>query len=387
MKKGSVKRLPSGKWMLIYDERRSLDGKRQQHYETVSAKTETQARRLLGKRLDAIEAGEFEAPSKMTFGDLLDHYFDARKGRLQETTLALYRRTFNQHVRPKIGDVRLDKLTRDHVERVLDTARDCSTRKSKGQPLCGRTKRNILIRVRSVLEWGSKNYEGVRNIARNVEPPLVEDREDVAFDDERVRKLLNAARGSEIEAVVMAAIGTGLRRGELCALRWCDIDLDKAMLRVRQSAALLDGRIITKAPKTKGSRRDVSMPDFVVTALRVHREQQEERHRLLGIGNRDPEGVVFDRYDGSRWNPNELSRQFSRLVRRKKLPATRFHDLRHGYASLAFAAGVPLKTASELLGHSGITVTANVYTHIMDEQRRAAAKLLSQHLNKAVRSA
>ena len=95
---------------------------------------------------------------------------------------------------------------------------------------------------------------------------------------------------------------------------------------MRQSAALLDGRIITKAPKTKGSRRDVAMPDFVVAALRAHREQQEGRHRLLGIGNRLAEGVVFDRYDGSRWNPNELSRQFSRLVRRKKLPATRFHD-------------------------------------------------------------
>jgi integrase len=373
--------------MLIYDEPRVLDGKRKQHYETVSVKSEAQARRLLGKRLDAIEAGEFEASSKMTFGDLLDRYFDARKGRLEETTLALYRRTINQHVRPKIGNVRLDKLTREHVERILDDARDCSTRKRKGQPLCGRTKRNILIRVRSVLAWGSKNYEGVRNIARNVEPPLIEDREDVAFDGERVRKLLNAAKGTEIEAAVIAAIGTGLRRGELCALRWCEIDLDKAVLRVRQSAALLDGRIITKAPKTKGSRRDVSMPDFVVKALRQHREQQEERHRLLGIGNEGTEGVVFDRYDGLRWNPNELSRQFSRLVRRKKLPATRFHDLRHGYASLAFAAGVPLKTASELLGHSGINVTANVYTHIMDEQRRAAAKLLNHHLNKAVGSA
>ena len=79
-----------------------------------------------------------------------------------------------------------------------------------------------------MLEWGSKNYEGVRNIARNVEPPLVEDREDVAFDGERVRKLLKAAKRTEIEAAVIAAIGTGLRRGELCALRWCELDLDKA---------------------------------------------------------------------------------------------------------------------------------------------------------------
>ena len=84
----------------------------------------------------AIEAGEFEASSKMTFGDLLDRYFDARKGRLEETTLALYRRTINQHVRPKIGNVRLDKLTREHVERILDDARDCSMRKRNSAPPC-----------------------------------------------------------------------------------------------------------------------------------------------------------------------------------------------------------------------------------------------------------
>lgn len=124
--------------------------------------------------------------------------------------MARYRRTLKHHVRAKIGDVRLDKLTREHVERVLDAARDCPRRKRKGQPLCGRTKRNILIRMRSVLEWRSKNYEGVRNITRKVEPPLVEDREDVGFDGERVHKLLNAAKSTEFEAAVMAAIGTGL---------------------------------------------------------------------------------------------------------------------------------------------------------------------------------
>lgn len=386
MKKGSVRHLPSGKWLLIYDAPRGIDGKRKQRSEAVSAKNEEHARRLLGRRIDAIEAGEFEAPSKMTFGELLDRYFEARKGRLQDTTLALYRRVLDQHVRPKIGATRLDKLTREHVEHVLNDARDRSTRKNNGQPLCGRTRRNLLIRVRAVLEWGSKNYDGIRNVARNVDPPLVEEREDVAFDGGRVRELLQAVKGTELEAIVTTAIGTGLRRGELCALRWSDIDLDNAVLRVRQSAALLDGKIIIKAPKTKGSRRDVSIPDFVATALRTHRKTQAERYLLLCFRNRGDEGVVFDRYDGERWNPNELSRQFSRLVRRKKLQATRFHDLRHGFASLAFAAGVPLKIASELLGHSSIGITANVYTHVVDDQRRAAAKLLDSHLDEAVRS-
>ncbi len=277
MKKGSVKLLPSGKWMLIYDEPRVLDGKRKQHYETISVKSEAQARRLLGKRLDAIEAGEFEASSKMTFGDLLDRYFDARKGRLQETTLALYRRTINQHVRPKIGNVRLDKLTREHVERILDDARDCSTRKRKGQPLCGRTKRNILIRVRSVLAWGSKNYEGVRNVARNVEPPLIEDREDVAFDGERVQKLLNAAKGSEIEAAVI-----GGDRDRACGEANCAHFVGATSTSIKPFSACASPPLYSmvgssrRLPRRKGRAVTYLCRTSLSTALREHREQQEE---------------------------------------------------------------------------------------------------------------
>ncbi len=377
--KGSVRRLPSGKWMLIYDAPRSPDGKRKQKYETVVAKTKAKA------EVAAIASGDYATPSEMTLGALLDRYFEARAGRIEGTTLALYKRTLDQHVRPIIGNVRVGELKREHIERVLREGRDRSTRKRRGEPLGPRTLRNILIRTRSVLKWGSRNYEGIRNVALDVEPPKADDREIIPFDGDRVRSLLLAVAGTELEAVVTTAIGTGLRRGELCALRWCDVDLEEGQLHVRRSVALLDHKIIIKAPKTKGSRRTVAVPAFVIAALRAHRKRQAERHLSIGIGNRGTEGVVFDRYDGVRWNPNELSRQFSRLTRRKKLPPLRFHDLRHGYASLAFASGAPLKIVSELLGHSRIGITGDLYTHVLDSQKQETAKSLDAYLDSAVR--
>jgi integrase len=105
----------------------------------------------------------------------------------------------------------------------------------------------------------------------------------------------------------------------------------------------------------------------------------------LEARRRQRDGYVFLRRSGEPWNPNELSRQFSRLVRRKKLLLFRFHDLRHGFASLAFAAGIPMKIVSESLGHSSIAITAELYTHLLDDHKREKAGRLDAYLDRAVR--
>ena len=128
--------------------------------------------------------------------------------------------------------------------------------------------------------------------------------------------------------------------------------------------------VVVGATKTRGSARSDVLPAFVVAALRRHRAEQRKRHLAIGVGNLGADAYVFDRIDGSIWHPNHVSQRFSRLVRRKKLLALRFHDLRHGFASLAFAAGVPLKVVSESLGHSGIAITSQTYVHLLDDLKR-----------------
>jgi integrase len=165
----------------------------------------------------------------------------------------------------------------------------------------------------------------VYNVAKDVELPEASYVERAVMGVEDVKTLLAASADTVLEAVVPTAIGTGLRRAELCALRWTDLDLDDGVIRVRRAAAVLDGKVIIKAPKTKRSQRTDHLPAFVVAVLQRHKTAQLGRmERLtseLEARRRQRESYVFTRWSGEPWNPNELSKQFSRLIRRKKLPA------------------------------------------------------------------
>lgn len=123
--------------------------------------------------------------------------------------------------------------------------------------------------------------------------------------------------------------GIGARRGEIAALKWCDLDLDAGAITIRHSAVNVGREVVYKAPKSKKSQRSDVLPPFVVDLLKAHRRQQKKRRGDLGFGRPHDDGFVFTRADGTSWDPSELLRQFSRLIRRRKLRAVRFHDLRH----------------------------------------------------------
>jgi integrase len=308
---------------------------------------------------------------------------------LEATTVALARRRLAQHIQPAIGTQRIREIRASDIQTMLAQARNVSNRKKRGKPLAPTTTRNLLVATRAVLAWGVKQGHLLTNVADRVDPPASPyvERTSLGLDD--VRAFLDGTRGTELEAIVTVAIGTGLRRSELCALYWSDLDLDGGIIAVRRAAANLDGKVIIKATKTKRSQRVDHLPTFVIAALRQYKADQLERFTTIFDGQlearrRQKDGYVFTRPTGEAWDPNELSRQFSRLVNRRKLPRFRFHDLRHGYASLAFAAGVSLRGVSESLGHSAIGVTDAIYVHLRDDAKREKADRLDAYLAPAV---
>jgi integrase len=277
--------------------------------------------------------------------------------------------------------VKLDALRPTHVQAVIDGLRNHSRTKAKGKALGAQTARNVLVLIRATLAWGVKMDLLPRNVAKVVEPPRELHKEMRALDPAAVRALLAAAAGTDLEAIIITAIGTGMRRAELVALRWSDIDLDSGRYSVRRSAKVqADHSVVIGSTKTRGSTRSDVLPAFVIAALRRHRAEQGKMHLALGLGNLGPDANVFDRF-GKQWHPNHVSQRFSRLVRRAKLPTMRFHDLRHGFASLAFAAGVPLKVVSEALGHSGIAITSQTYVHLLDDLKRDKSDRLDAYLD------
>jgi integrase len=179
----------------------------------------------------------------------------------------------------------------------------------------------------------------------------------------------------------------GPRRGELCGLRWSDIDLDQAILTVERNRTTAGYHIVEGDPKTAAGRRAVALDKHTVRVLRAHhRRQLDQRRDALAAGREWVDsGYVFVRADGLPINPNYATTRFRKLVQRAGLPPVRLHDLRHGAASLAHEAGADLKTLQDLLGHSSIVVTADTYTSVLPQVQRRCADDTAQLVLAAAR--
>jgi integrase len=173
---------------------------------------------------------------------------------------------------------------------------------------------------------------------------------------------------------------TGMRRGEAIGLRWEDVDLDRALLSVEQQITEVHGRSVVGTPKTKRGTRDIPIDANTAALLRRHQEMQHVERTEWGPAWNDA-GLLFTREDGRSLRPEYATRHFQALAERAGLPPIRLHDLRHTNASLALRAGVEMKVVSERLGHSQISVTADLYTHVHDTVGRAAADKIAGALN------
>jgi integrase len=189
------------------------------------------------------------------------------------------------------------------------------------------------------------------------------------LNPDEARRLLEAASDSPLEALYVAAIGTGARFGELLGLRWEDIDLRRGAMSIQRTLVDVNGKLKTSEPKTSRGRRRIELPDFVTDALRRHRQQQAaEPH---------PKAWVFaDGNGGPLRKSNVLRRSFRPLLKKARLPQIRFHDLRDTAATLLLAQGVHPKAVQERLGHATIAITLDTYSHVLPSMQRDAADQL-----------
>ncbi len=222
--------------------------------------------------------------------------------------------------------------------------------------------------------WGVRIELLDRNPAGNIDPPKIVQRESADLSKKTLTKILAAVEGTEFQVIAPFAILTGVRRGEIAALQWRDIDLKRGRYSIRRSAAILDGKQIIKPPKSPKSRRTEALTPTLVSLLQRHRREQAKRHDRIGLGLPSESTVVFDREDGSSWNVNELSRRWSRFVKGNDLPHLRWHDLRHAFATASYDSGEPLHSISAALGHSSLGITSSTYVHVLEDSERAARR-------------
>jgi integrase len=182
---------------------------------------------------------------------------------------------------------------------------------------------------------------------------------------------------------VLVAASTGLRRGELLALRWCDLDLDGATLCVAQVLEFVGKRLSFKEPKTKQSRRTIALSLALVEELQTYRARQATERLALGIG-RDPARLVFTSIDGAPLRPDGVTWRFAKLVNQAGVRRISFHGLRHTHATDLLRAGVHSKIASERLGHSSVATTLDIYSHALPGLQEEAAQRIDAALRKVL---
>jgi len=280
-------------------------------------------------------------------------------------------RRYEQYVRlhsiPVIGSVRLSRLTPEHLQRLY------SNRISAG--LSPMSVRHLHAVLHNALGHAARWGKVARNVADLVSPLRAARLEMRTLSPEQARRLLDAAQGDRLEALYVLALTTGMRQGECLALRWQDVDLDGAVLSVTATLQRTKDGFALQEPKTARSRRQIVLTRHAVNALRQHRARQlEERLRCPYWQETDLE---FTTYVGTPIEArNLMRREFYPLLERAGLPAIRFHDLRHSAATLMLGSGVHPKVASEMLGHSQIAVTLDLYSHVTPTMQAQAAEAM-----------
>jgi integrase len=218
-----------------------------------------------------------------------------------------------------------------------------------------------------------------RNVAKLARPPKEVRSEGRSLTPEQARHLLDTLKGHRNEVLYTLMLTTGLRRGEALGLKWIDIDWARSTLRVARQLLRTSEGLVTTDTKTISSRRVVNLPAQLVGMLRTHLQSQIEERTALGAAWVDS-GFVFTTAIGTPLDPRNLLRDFKQACHEAELGDWHPHELRHSAASLMLASGVKLQVVSEVLGHSSIRMTADVYGHILDPDREAAAEAMAATL-------
>ena len=296
---------------------------------------------------------------------------DSVRPTVRPRTMESYAEICRLHVIPALGHLPLVKITPQHIQSLLNEKLESG--------LSPRRVQYIHAVIRRALGLAEKFSFVPRNVARLVDPPSVPQIEIVPFNAEESKKFLVAVEGDRLEALFVVAVGVGLRKGEVLGLYWNDIDLERSQLRVRRSLQRLSGQLQLVPPKTDKSRRVLGLPAFVVQALHQHRSRQLEE-RLRAGGSWQESDLVFTTPTGTPLDGPGVTRRLHRILDSNELRRVRFHDLRHTSASLLFFKGVDRRTIMENLGHSQISLTSNVYTHVVPELQREAARKMDDLL-------
>ncbi len=335
--------------------------------------TEEDARTAMNDMQAGAASGTLVEPSKLTVGAYLSGWLDTVRRSVRPGTWESTRIHVERYINPAIGDVLLQGLTRAAVKAFYaELTRDGRIRKEGG--LSPKTVHNVHGTLRRALEVAFEDSLIVRNPAAKAHALPVDTQERQTWTEDLLRTFLAHVRDDRLYALWRLAAHTGMRRGELAAVRWLCVDLNASTVSVNRTRGKgQHGEVLEGPPKTSRGRRTIDIDPETTWVLREHRRAQRAERREWGESYVDS-GYVFTRQNGEPVHPDVMSDRFEALCRRAKVPAIGMHaGLRHLHGSVLLRAGVPLHVVSRRLGHAAEAFTARVYAHVLPGQGAEAA--------------
>ena len=382
--RGHIRERSPGNWAIVVDIKDQATGKRRRKWHSFKG-TKRGAQIRCSQLIAEMSKGDYSEPTKLTLDRFFDQWLDHVRPQVAPRSFERYEEIARKNLAPLVGPVAVAKLRPAQISSAYSRALESGRRDGQG----GLSPRTVLHMHRVLkqalavaVKWGIIS----KNPADAVDPPKVERQKMRALDNAETAVLLEHFRPTRTFVSVLLAVMCGMRRGEVVALKWRDVNLSRAQVSVSQSMEQTKAGVRAKETKS-GKGRTIALPSLVVDELVRHRLCQAQEMLRLGARLSDNSYVVSQE-DGRPLQPNSLTHEFVRLLAKAPgLPRIRFHDLRHSHATQLLLSGVHPKIAQERLGHSSIGVTLDLYSHVMPGMQEDAAAKVDAALRSALETA
>ena len=343
----------------------------------VLAKTKTECTAKLKALQDSIKAPAPDQPKPgILLSDWLDLWYQSyKKQNLRPNTPMSYERRIYQHIIPKLGGIQLDRLATSDIQKFYTKLKQSGRllrTNLYGEGLSDQTVRGIHTTLHAALDKAVAEKLIFRNPADGCRLPPAKAREMQVLSPEEIQRLLIQAKEDSCFELFLLELSTGLRRGEICALQWSDLNFRTGELRVERQVHRARGELMVSPPKTKAANRSIILPDSVLSVLKKYKETVTSKWMFPSPVNED-----FPR------DPATVRKRLQTVLERAGCKKVRFHDLRHTFSTVALEPGMDVKTLSTVIGHVSSSTTLNVYAHATDEMRRTAAIKIDRGIGKA----
>lgn len=337
-------------------------GKRRQKWFS-GYKTKKEAEKDVAKKITELNEGTFIEPSKITLKEYLNSWLEIKSMSIEESTHACYLTYINTHIIPSIGTIALPKLNVMHIQKCYKTAINK-----------GMANNSILLMhriLKTALNLAVKQNVISRNPAALAEIPKREKAPIQTWTEEEVKKFLLHSQETRYHIGCLLAITTGMRLGEVLGLRWQDVDFENHTVTINQTSGHDDK--IKKTAKTNSSKRTIPVPIETIEALKKHRITINKEKLRFGAAYQDQDLINCNEF-GNVFRKDSFRRQFIKIIKNAGIKQIKFHDLRHTHATLLLKQGVNPKIISERLGHTDISITLSVYSHVLPNMQEEAVK-------------